>query len=263
MRAAQSISHQIGTCGNKSSLPAASMNKSASTDGLERPVSLDLRHVDLDTCETFVDLSCGVLAHAPPVLIPAAETAHALQARQASRQLGTHPATPVKTKPRIERNRVLVTGGAGFVGSHLCTFLVERGDHVRSLDALQSAVDLPSKLLRGMPDAEVDPALAGSFLQDLGQTDVVTLVISLHSLEGSQLEATLIGLAISPASPLKLGLVCLHRQPFSGARHLAGRPPTAPRGALCPATGVPACTTQRCLTPGSNRSLQRGPELAL
>jgi len=36
-----------------------------------------------------------------------------------------------KTKPRIERNRVLVTGGAGFVGSHLCTFLVQRGDHVR------------------------------------------------------------------------------------------------------------------------------------
>ena len=35
-----------------------------------------------------------------------------------------------KTKPRIERNRVLVTGGAGFVGSHLCTYLVERGDHV-------------------------------------------------------------------------------------------------------------------------------------
>lgn len=43
---------------------------------------------------------------------------------------GTHPATPVKTKPRIEKNRVLVTGGAGFVGSHLCTYLVERGDHV-------------------------------------------------------------------------------------------------------------------------------------
>lgn len=38
-----------------------------------------------------------------------------------------------KTKPRIERNRVLVTGGAGFVGSHLCTYLVERGDHVSSL----------------------------------------------------------------------------------------------------------------------------------
>eukprot|EP00891_Asterochloris_glomerata_P001269 jgi/Astpho2/1269/e_gw1.00023.65.1_t len=49
-------------------------------------------------------------------------------------QQGNHPATPVKTKPRIERNRVLVTGGAGFVGSHLCTFLVERGDHVICLD---------------------------------------------------------------------------------------------------------------------------------
>ena len=40
--------------------------------------------------------------------------------------------TVQKTKPRIERNRVLVTGGAGFVGSHLCTYLVERGDHVRA-----------------------------------------------------------------------------------------------------------------------------------
>lgn len=36
----------------------------------------------------------------------------------------------IKTKPRVERNRVLVTGGAGFVGSHLCEFLVNRGDHV-------------------------------------------------------------------------------------------------------------------------------------
>lgn len=40
----------------------------------------------------------------------------------------------IKTKPRIERNRVLVTGGAGFVGSHLCTALVARGDHVICLD---------------------------------------------------------------------------------------------------------------------------------
>jgi NADPH:quinone reductase-like Zn-dependent oxidoreductase len=38
--------------------------------------------------------------------------------------------TVIKTKPRVERNRVLVTGGAGFVGSHLCEFLVNRGDHV-------------------------------------------------------------------------------------------------------------------------------------
>ncbi|KAK9799841.1 hypothetical protein WJX73_008213 [Symbiochloris irregularis] len=42
--------------------------------------------------------------------------------------------TLIKTKPRVEKNRVLVTGGAGFVGSHLCTYLVERGDHVICVD---------------------------------------------------------------------------------------------------------------------------------
>uniref|UniRef100_A0A061R1B6 UDP-glucuronate decarboxylase n=2 Tax=Tetraselmis sp. GSL018 TaxID=582737 RepID=A0A061R1B6_9CHLO len=42
----------------------------------------------------------------------------------------------IKTKPRVERNRVLVTGGAGFVGSHLCDYLVKRGDHVICLDNL-------------------------------------------------------------------------------------------------------------------------------
>ncbi|KAI8101500.1 hypothetical protein M9435_001606 [Picochlorum sp. BPE23] len=45
---------------------------------------------------------------------------------------GDRPA--IKAKPRMERNRVLVTGGAGFVGSHLCEYLVKRGDHVICLD---------------------------------------------------------------------------------------------------------------------------------
>lgn len=44
-------------------------------------------------------------------------------------------ATPIKTKPRVEANRVLVTGGAGFVGSHLCDYLVNRGDHVICMDS--------------------------------------------------------------------------------------------------------------------------------
>jgi len=42
--------------------------------------------------------------------------------------------TVIKTKPRVEANRVLVTGGAGFVGSHLCDFLIRRGDKVICLD---------------------------------------------------------------------------------------------------------------------------------
>ena len=89
--------------------------------------------VRLGSCGSILQLNCCVLPFAPPVLLSAATTSGALQAKQASMQQGNHPATPVKTKPRIERNRVLVTGGAGFVGSHLCTFLVERGDHVCSL----------------------------------------------------------------------------------------------------------------------------------
>ena len=45
-----------------------------------------------------------------------------------------------KAKPRVEKNRVLVTGGAGFVGSHLCAYLVNRGDHVSVLAASLSSV---------------------------------------------------------------------------------------------------------------------------
>ena len=34
----------------------------------------------------------------------------------------------------MERKRVLVTGGAGFIGSHLCEKLLERGNEVLCLD---------------------------------------------------------------------------------------------------------------------------------
>ncbi|CAG9464529.1 unnamed protein product [Pedinophyceae sp. YPF-701] len=44
--------------------------------------------------------------------------------------------TVTRTKPQQERNRVLVMGGAGFVGSHLCDYLVQRGDHVICADNL-------------------------------------------------------------------------------------------------------------------------------
>ncbi|KAK9836124.1 hypothetical protein WJX81_003333 [Elliptochloris bilobata] len=57
-----------------------------------------------------------------------------VHASDSKASLSTDSETKIKAKPRIERNRVLVSGGAGFVGSHLCTYLVERGDHVICID---------------------------------------------------------------------------------------------------------------------------------
>jgi UDP-glucose 4-epimerase len=58
------------------------------------------------------------------------------------------------------RRRVLVTGGCGFIGSHLCDALAQRGDEVRVLDDLSTgrAENLPpgATLLRG---DVADPAL--------------------------------------------------------------------------------------------------------
>lgn len=58
---------------------------------------------------------------------------HAAAMSAANGHAADEKKTLVKTKPRIERKRVLVTGGAGFVGSHLCDFLVNRGDYVSSV----------------------------------------------------------------------------------------------------------------------------------
>ena len=38
----------------------------------------------------------------------------------------------------MEMRRVLVTGGAGFIGSHLCEALLDRGCHVSALDDLST-----------------------------------------------------------------------------------------------------------------------------
>lgn len=60
-----------------------------------------------------------------------------------------------KAKPRVERNRVLVTGGAGFVGSHLCAFLVNRGDHVICVDNFFTGSKENIAGLVGKPNFEI------------------------------------------------------------------------------------------------------------
>ncbi len=45
---------------------------------------------------------------------------------------------PDTLEPEVFRLKVLVTGGAGFIGSHLCESLLERGDEVYSVDDLST-----------------------------------------------------------------------------------------------------------------------------
>lgn len=56
-------------------------------------------------------------------------------------------------KPTLKR--ILVTGGAGFIGSHLCKILVERGHDVICLDSFFTGKKANIQELRGLPNFEL------------------------------------------------------------------------------------------------------------
>jgi UDP-glucuronate decarboxylase len=61
---------------------------------------------------------------------------------------------------KIKNKRILVTGGAGFIGSHLCRYLINQGNHVSCLD------NLISGQLRNVEDLLHNP-LFSFFKQDV------------------------------------------------------------------------------------------------
>ncbi len=99
--------------------------------------------------------------------------------------------------------RIVVTGGAGFIGSHLCQRLVDRGEHVICLDNLftsrketiEHMIDLPNfefvlhDVMNPM-DLDVDaiynlacPAAPGHYQHDPVNTTMTSILGALHSLE--------------------------------------------------------------------------------
>jgi len=69
--------------------------------------------------------------------------------------------------------RVVVTGGAGFVGSHLCEALLARGDHVVAVDDLSSGRLDNLDAVRGRPEFEFVLADVSRELPVVGPVDAV------------------------------------------------------------------------------------------
>jgi hypothetical protein len=54
---------------------------------------------------------------------------------------------------------IAVTGGAGFVGSHLCDALVENGNFVVCLDNLSTSPSVSAPVFRASTRSTISPAL--------------------------------------------------------------------------------------------------------
>jgi dTDP-glucose 4,6-dehydratase len=67
--------------------------------------------------------------------------------------------------------RVLISGGAGFIGSHLCDLFIERGHSVVAVDSLVTGREANIKHLSGRSDFEFVKADITETLPDMGQFD--------------------------------------------------------------------------------------------
>ncbi|SVB36233.1 uncharacterized protein METZ01_LOCUS189087, partial [marine metagenome] len=90
--------------------------------------------------------------------------------------------------------RALITGGAGFIGSHLADHLLDRGDQVVLLDDLSTGRLENIKHLTGRPDAEF---VLGSILNSDLVDDVTSRVDTVFHL------AAAVGVALIVEKPLE------------------------------------------------------------
>ena len=69
--------------------------------------------------------------------------------------------------------RAVVTGGAGFIGSHLCRELLARGDHVTAIDNLLTGNLANIEELFGEPNFEFMHHDVSTYVQVPGEVDAV------------------------------------------------------------------------------------------
>jgi len=88
--------------------------------------------------------------------------AHFIKAKARDRRTRQERTAPMKTND--EKSLILVAGGAGFIGSHLCAELLDRGEHVVCLDNLQTS-NLSN--LRGLQERPGFEFIRGDVVEEL------------------------------------------------------------------------------------------------
>jgi UDP-glucose 4-epimerase len=63
--------------------------------------------------------------------------------------------SPLETRANVMKGRILVTGGAGFIGSHLVDHLVEQGERVTVLDDLSTGIERNLQQARACGDVQL------------------------------------------------------------------------------------------------------------